>query len=94
MQSSSNYKTSTPVAAAPPSKAAATPSKAVARAPTEATPRAATTPAGQRDSEILSLAEDFVQDDCTRASHCKSLYVISHLCYVYSKYFFYYYAYF
>ena len=61
--------------------AAPTP-KAAARAPT--TPARA----GQRDREIESIAQEFLQDDGPRVSPCKSLSVISRLCYAYIKYYF------
>ena len=51
---------------------------------------APTTPAraGQRDREIESIAQEFLQDDGPRVSLCKSLSVIYRLCYSYNKYYF------
>ena len=69
--------------------AAPTP-KAAARPPTKAAARPPTTPAraGQRDREIESIAQEFLQDDGPRVSPCKSLSVIYRLCYSYNKYYF------
>ena len=62
--------------------------KAPARPPSKAAARAPTTPAraGQRDCEIESIAQEFLQDDGPRVSPCKSLSVIYRLCYSYNKY--------
>ena len=60
-------------------------------APTpKAAARAPTTPArqGQRDREIESIAQEYLQYDGPRVSHCKSLSFISGLCYPYIKYYF------
>jgi hypothetical protein len=75
-------KTLADAAPSPPTKAAASPpTEAAARAPTKQAR------AGKRVREIESIAQEFLQDDGPRVSSCKSLSIISHLCYAYIKYY-------